>query len=151
MKKRILSVLLGCSLLVGTVFANAVSIEFEEIAETDSLNFEVDSNILSEDIEFSKEEITETKFLLYNFPKAINIEEGTLEYVKTIVGNSYTSFTKKDENNHYWSQNYGYENIISNILKDALLASGEISHLESEENDQSPPNRNDQCTSFSFL
>ena len=151
MKKRILSVLLGCSLLVGTVFTNAVSIEFEEIAETDSLNLEVDSNILSEDIEFSKEEITETKFLLYNFPKAINIEEGTLEYVKTIVGNSYTSFTKKDENNHYWSQNYGYENIISNILKDALLASGEISHLESEENDQSPPNRNDQCTSFSFL
>jgi hypothetical protein len=119
MKKRILSVLIGCSLLVGTVFTNAVSIEFEEIAETDSLNFEVDSNILSEDIEFSKEEITETKFLLYNFPKAINIEEGTLEYVKTIVGNSYTSFTKKDENNHYWSQNYGYENIISNILKDA--------------------------------
>ena len=119
MKKRILSVLLGCSLLVGTVFANAVSIEFEEIAETDSLNFEVDSNILSENIEFSKEEITETKFLLYNFPKAIKIEEGTLEYVKTIVGNSYTSFTKKDENNHYWSQNYGYENIISNILKDA--------------------------------
>lgn len=50
MKKRILSVLLGCSLLVGTVFTNAVSIEFEEIAETDSLNFEVDSNILSEDI-----------------------------------------------------------------------------------------------------
>lgn len=119
MKKRILSVLIGCSLLVGTVFTNAVSIEFEEIAETDSLNFEVDSNILSEDIEFSKEEITETKFLLYNFPKAINIEEGTLEYVKTIVGNSYTSFTKKDKNNHYWSQNYGYENIISNILKDA--------------------------------
>ena len=31
MKKRILSVLLGCSLLVGTVFTNAVSIEFEEI------------------------------------------------------------------------------------------------------------------------
>lgn len=50
MKKRILSVLIGCSLLVGTVFTNAVSIEFEEIAETDSLNLEVDSNILSEDI-----------------------------------------------------------------------------------------------------
>ena len=32
-----------------------------------------------------------------------------------------------------------------------LLASGEISHLESEENDQSQPDRNDQCTSFSFL
>ena len=54
MKKRILSVLLGCSLLVGTVFTNAVSIEFEEIAETDSLKIEVNSNILSEDIELSK-------------------------------------------------------------------------------------------------
>lgn len=34
MKKRILSVLFGCSLLFGTVFANAVSIEFEGKEET---------------------------------------------------------------------------------------------------------------------
>lgn len=31
MKKRILSILLGCSLLFGTIFANAAFIEFEEI------------------------------------------------------------------------------------------------------------------------
>ena len=31
MKKKVLSVLLGCSLLFGTIFANAVSIEFEEM------------------------------------------------------------------------------------------------------------------------
>ena len=50
---------------------------------------------------------------------AISSNSMETAFVKTIVGNSYTSFTKKDENNHYWSQNYGYENIISNILKDA--------------------------------
>ena len=75
MKKRILSVLLGCSLLVGTVFTNAVSIEFEEIAETDSLNFEVNSNILSEDIEFSKEEINSSEIHLKKCSQSIVIRE----------------------------------------------------------------------------
>ena len=32
-----------------------------------------------------------------------------------------------------------------------LLASGEISHLLSGENDQSQSDRNNQCISFSFL
>ena len=36
MKKRILSVLISTSLLFGTVFANAVSINFEEL-ETDDI------------------------------------------------------------------------------------------------------------------
>ena len=33
----------------------------------------------------------------------------------------------------------------------AVLASGEISHLLSGENDQSQSDRNNQCISFSFL
>lgn len=37
------------------------------------------------------------------------------------------------------------------ISKDMLLASGEISHLLSGENDQSQSDRNNQCISFSFL
>ncbi len=36
MRKKILSVLLGCSLLFGTIFANAVSIEFEDIGIDDA-------------------------------------------------------------------------------------------------------------------
>ena len=34
---------------------------------------------------------------------------------------------------------------------DKMLASGEISHLLSGENDQSQSDRNNQCISFSFL
>ena len=70
MKKKVLSVLLGCSLLMGTVFANAVSIEFEDLDKMDSSNFEIVSNI--EDIEIPKEdEIIETGFYINNFPKAV--------------------------------------------------------------------------------
>lgn len=116
MKKRILSVLLGCSFLFGTIFAHATMIEFEEI---DSNNSVIVSNTLFESIEeLESEEIIETKLYENNLTKVTTAEEGTLEYVKTIIGNSYTAFTKKDANHHYWSQSYGYENTISDILKD---------------------------------
>ena len=49
-----------------------------------------------------------------------------------------------------WFLNVIEKHKLSN-KKYKVLASGEISHLESEENDQSQPDRNDQCTSFSFL
>lgn len=53
MKKRILSVLLGCSLLFGTVFANAVSIEFENLEQSDkSISTDVgDATITYEELE----------------------------------------------------------------------------------------------------
>ena len=38
-----------------------------------------------------------------------------------------------------------------NQAKEILLASGDISHLLSGENDQSQSDRNNQCISFSFL
>ena len=37
------------------------------------------------------------------------------------------------------------------FILEQLLASGEISHLLSGENDQSQSDRNNQCISFSFL
>ena len=40
-------------------------------------------------------------------------------------------------------------NLIQYIV--TVLASGEISHLLSGENDQSQADRNNQCISFSFL
>ena len=43
----------------------------------------------------------------------------------------------------------GLMNIVSTDV--ALLASGDISHLLSGENDQSQSDRNNQCISFSFL
>lgn len=45
-----------------------------------------------------------------------------------------------------------FSQYINLILKDwVLLASGDISHLLSGENDQSQSDRNNQCISFSFL
>lgn len=64
MKKRILSVLLGCSLLVGTVFTNAVSIEFEEIDDCGTDNV---INVYAEKTENS------------NSPLATEIEEYNLQ------------------------------------------------------------------------
>ena len=40
---------------------------------------------------------------------------------------------------------------IHYMIETELLASGEISHLMSGENDQSQSDRNNQCISFSFL
>ena len=44
----------------------------------------------------------------------------------------------------------GDQEAILQILE-MLLASGDISHLLSGENDQSQSDRNNQCISFSFL
>ncbi len=66
MKKRILSVLLGCSLLVGTVFTNAVSIEFEEIDNCGTDNV---INVYAEKTENS------------NSPLATEIEDYNLQNV----------------------------------------------------------------------
>ncbi len=44
----------------------------------------------------------------------------------------------------------GGESLAEHVLS-VLLASGEISHLWSGENDQSQSDRNNQCISFSFL
>lgn len=55
MKKKVLSVLLGCSLLFGTIFANAVSIEFEEI---DNLGTN-DASIQYEEMETENREAEE--------------------------------------------------------------------------------------------
>lgn len=41
--------------------------------------------------------------------------------------------------------------IIQELTEQALLASGEINHLESGENNQFQSVRKNQCTSFSFL
>lgn len=41
--------------------------------------------------------------------------------------------------------------LMSEVESEKLLASGEISHLLSGENDQSQSDRNNQCISFSFL
>ena len=48
----------------------------------------------------------------------------------------------------------GYDDFLvlkGGLLIYTLLASGEISHLLSGENDQSQSDRNNQCISFSFL
>lgn len=54
MKKRILSVLISSSLLFGTVFANAVSINFEELEQSDKTS---DLDIETDDISITYEEL----------------------------------------------------------------------------------------------
>ena len=67
MKKRILSVLLGCSLLFGTIFANAVSIEFEDLEQNDkSISTDAgDETITYEELE-AKEDTTEKNIIQDN-------------------------------------------------------------------------------------
>lgn len=86
MNKRILSVLLCGSLLFGTVFANAVSISFDELdIETD------DVSITYEELEM--EEATTEENVIQNIESPLateisEIEEATIE-PETVESNSY--------------------------------------------------------------
>lgn len=104
MKKRILSVLISGVLLFGTVFANAVSIGFEDLERSDqtsdleenkTISEETESNIFFEDLEQSDKtsdieevlEINETDSYIdeYYFPEA------TEENIQTLSLDSYNS------------------------------------------------------------
>ena len=52
-----------------------------------------------------------------------------------------------------WHKGYRYRKNYKTLpgSPDIVLASGDISHLLSGENDQSQSDRNNQCISFSFL
>ena len=72
-----------------------------------------------------------------------------------ILGNLELDFTKADGSPYSTiilaGENGTGKTTILETLSTFLLASGEISHLLSGENDQSQSDRNNQCISFSFL
>ena len=91
MKKKILSVLLGFFLLMGIISVNASSIIYEE-----PINEEI--NVMTVD------ETNITPLMATNDIVTYADSDGTLEFVKTIQGNSYTAFIREDSSSMYWSR-----------------------------------------------
>ena len=96
MKKKILSVLLGFFLLMGIISVNASSIIYEE-----PINEEI--NVMTVD------ETNITPLMATNDIVTYADSDGTLEFVKTIQGNSYTAFIREDSSSMYWSNSTSYD------------------------------------------
>lgn len=92
MKKKILSVLFGISLIMGIIGVNASSIVYEESIYEETVVNEMDI----------------TPLMATNDIVTYADSNGTLEFVKTIQGNSYTAFVRYDGLSMYWSEDTGY-------------------------------------------
>ena len=92
MKKKILSVLIGVSLIMGIIGVNASSIVYEESIYEETVVNEMDI----------------TPLMATNDIVTYADSYGTLEFVKTIQGNSYTAFVRYDGLSMYWSEDTGY-------------------------------------------
>ena len=96
MKKKILSVLIGVSLIMGIIGVNASSIVYEESIYEETVVNEMDI----------------TPLMATNDIVTYADSYGTLEFVKTIQGNSYTAFVRYDGLSMYWSEDTGYNPIV---------------------------------------
>lgn len=130
MKKKFISFMVSASMFFGILSANAVSISFvdleqsdktsdiDEIGQTEETNL-YEEVFNSEIIEIQNDEIYIDKNSLEinaNSSEATDygimttaVEDGTLEYVKTVSGHSYTAFIRYDGANMYWSKSTGYD------------------------------------------
>ena len=93
MKKKILSVLVSVSLIMGIIGVNASNIVYEE----------------SIDEETAVNEMDITPLMATNDAVAYADSNGTLEFVKTIQGYGYTAFIRYDNSSMYWSNNTSYD------------------------------------------
>lgn len=101
MKKRILSVLLGCSLLFGTIFANAVSIEFEDMEIS---HIDADDSIIYEEVN-----IDENSFSSEATNETINEDEISVKTMSTEYKNLFSERESEENNIAVFSEN----NILS--------------------------------------
>lgn len=99
MKKKILSVLLGCFLLVGTVFANAVSIEFEDLTTS---HIDEDASIIYEEVNINENNFSS---------EATKNIENNIEDDKSISSKNMIGYFTKAENITY----IGEDEINTNI------------------------------------
>lgn len=93
MKKKILSVLVSVSFIMGIIGVNASNIVYEE----------------SIDEETAVNEMDITPLMATNDAVAYADSNGTLEFVKTIQGYGYTAFIRYDNSSMYWSNNTSYD------------------------------------------
>ena len=132
MKKRILSLIMSVSLVIGTISVSAVSINFEDINDVNNENLsneEFDSEI----IEIQNDEIYVDNSLEIDAISSeatdygimtTAVEDGTLEYVKTVSGYGYTATTQRSSSNHYWSISTGSDADLNNTLLKGNGSSG---------------------------
>lgn len=105
MKKRILSVLFGCSLLFGTVFANAVSIEFGDLEQSEkTISTDTDdATITYEELE-AKEDIIQSSFIQDNVTPSkaiienIRVNKSSIENIEDsrLLNNDLISVKNED-------------------------------------------------------
>lgn len=124
MKKRIFSLIMSVSLVVGTISASATSISFEDINDVNNeelSNEEFDSEII--EIQNDEFYVNNSLEINANSSEATDyeimttvVEDGTLEYVKTVSGYGYTATTQKSSSNHYWSISTGSDADLNNTL-----------------------------------
>ena len=93
MKKKILSVLLTASFIMGIIDVNASNIVYEESINEETFINEMDITPL----------MATTDIATYAD------SNGTLEFVKTIQGYGYTAFIRYDNSSMYWSNNTSYD------------------------------------------
>ena len=100
MKKKILSVLLTASFIMGIIDVNASNIVYEESINEETFINEMDITPL----------MATTDIATYAD------SNGTLEFVKTIQGNGYTAVTTKSNEKHYWSVSTGSSSIFNDYI-----------------------------------
>ena len=100
MKKKILSVLLTASFIMGIIDVNASNIVYEESINEETFINEMDITPL----------MATTDIATYAD------SNGTLEFVKTIQGNGYTAVTRKSNEKHYWSVSTGSSFIFNDYI-----------------------------------
>ncbi len=136
MKKRLLSILMSISMVIGIISVNAVSITFDDISEEQETNksdkfqeFETcfiekeNSEMQNETILINEEIQTTSLEATNNEIMTTAVEDGTLEYVKTVNGYGYTASIHCDANSRYWNINTGYKTFSDTTTYGATYSS----------------------------
>lgn len=115
------------SMVLGVLSVNAVSVSFESINMTEQAE---ETNLPegvfdSEIVEVQSDEfyIDKNSLEIANSSRATDygvmttaVEDGTLEYVKTVEGYGYTATTTRSNSHHYWSTSTGQNQSLNDMI-----------------------------------